>query len=131
MLGIDDYTDAADRLVQQGKAVVKRLLVRYQWFLWPFAAVFTVLLLLAFFDESTSKAVVALGGAAAALGVSWKGIGSNLAGLSQQLRKPLWNAELDQAIAEAITVLPDEGKVPIDVAALPPIGPALAPSAGS
>jgi hypothetical protein len=128
MLGIDDYTDAADRLVQQGKGVVKRLLERYKWFLLPFAAVFTVLLLLAFFDESTSKALVALGGAAAALGISWKGIGSSLAGLSEQLRKPLWNAELDHAIAEAITVLPGVEKVAIDATTLSPVGPVLTPS---
>jgi hypothetical protein len=129
MLGITDYTDAADRLVTQAKKVIEALLARYKYFLSPLAAVVLVVILVAAFNPSASSAVVAIGTAAAALGVSWKGIGSMLAGLGKQLQKPLWNAELDQAIAEAITVLPGE-KAKIDVFALPPIGPARTAVAG-
>lgn len=43
----------------------------------------------------------------AGLGLTWKGLGSALGQLAGRLEQPLWGAVIDDAIADAITLLPD------------------------
>jgi hypothetical protein len=43
--------------------------------------------------------------APSALGVSWKGIATILTTLAGKLRAPLWGAELDWAIGEAVSLI--------------------------
>jgi hypothetical protein len=43
----------------------------------------------------------------AALGLTWKGVGGVLGQLAGKLEQPLWGAVLDDAIADAITLRPN------------------------
>jgi hypothetical protein len=55
----------------------------------------------------TGGVIASLAAAAGALGVTWKGIGSSLGAAVGQLERPLWGAEVDEAVAEALTKLPE------------------------
>jgi hypothetical protein len=41
-----------------------------------------------------------------AVGLTWKGLGGALGQLAGRLERPVWGAVLDEAIADAITLLP-------------------------
>jgi hypothetical protein len=57
----------------------------------------------------TDAAVVAGAGTIlASLGLTWRGLGRSLGALAAKLERPLWGAELDVAITQAITLLPRE-----------------------
>ena len=42
----------------------------------------------------------------AALGLTWKGVGGTLGVLAGKLEAPLWGAELDGAVTDAVTLVP-------------------------
>jgi hypothetical protein len=44
----------------------------------------------------------------AGLGLTWKGLGTALGQLAEKLEQPLWGAVVDDAIDDAITLLPDK-----------------------
>jgi hypothetical protein len=44
----------------------------------------------------------------ASLGLTWRGPGRSVGTLAAKLERPLWGAELDTAVKQAITVLPRE-----------------------
>jgi hypothetical protein len=107
MLEVRNYIDAADRLVTHAKTIIAGLLKRYRGSVAGAVAVFLVGVVIALASDEGGHVVAGIGVAAAALGVTWKGIGSQLGGLADDLRRPLWGAELDEAIAEAIDEVPE------------------------
>jgi hypothetical protein len=133
MLSPDDYLTAADGLLERTRVLVRSVLTRHPEI--TYGALFFVLLalfLLLFFD-GTGKILAGLAAAAAALGITWKGVGGALASVGAKLEQPLWGAELDYATAAAITRLPGEAPVVIDRAqetATLPSGPPSTADAG-
>ncbi len=106
-LAVDDYIEAADRMSKEGGKVVRKLASRYQRPLLIVVVIFLVaVVMVAESNGDAAQVVAAIGAGAAALGVSWKGVGSALATVGEHLREPLWGVELDRAIAVAITRLP-------------------------
>jgi hypothetical protein len=55
-----------------------------------------------------STTVAAVLAAAGAIGVTWKGAASGLGRVLAQAQRPLWDSELDVAVANAITLMPRE-----------------------
>lgn len=108
MLEIEDYLDAAERLSRRLRGMAWTVLKRF----WPLA-----LLILALFaggiwlvaSQDADAAVVAgAGSVLASLGLTWRGLGRSLGTLASKLEHPLWGAEIDTAITQAITLLPRE-----------------------
>ena len=128
MLKVSDYTEAADRLVERSREVLGASLRRYAGPLFAVAGLVVVGVAAASRLDGAGEVIGVLGAAAAALGVTWKGIGSTLATLASQLRAPLWGAELDYAIAVAIDRRPQAATTAIRALPdeTPPSGPARA-----
>jgi hypothetical protein len=107
MLEIEDYVDAADRLSVRMREVAVRLFKRF-----PEVVIGVVLLfaagvaLIAFAGDSAAAVAAGAGTVLASLGLSWRAVGKSLGGLAGKLERPLWGAELDVAITQAITLLP-------------------------
>jgi hypothetical protein len=108
MLEIEDYLDAAERLACRMRRMAWAVLRRF-WLL-----VLAILVLVgggvALIVSTDSEAAVVAGAGTilAGLGLSWRGIGGSLGRLTAKLERPLWGAELDTAITQAITLLPRE-----------------------
>jgi hypothetical protein len=104
-LTADDYADAASDVARRGLAIAARVLARYGV---AIALVVAVVVALAVFvvTNPTSQLVTGLGAVAAALGITWKGVGSVSERLALALGKPLWGAGLDAAVGEGLTALP-------------------------
>lgn len=103
MLRAEDYTAAANRLLDHA-ASIATVVLRSHWrrLALGCAAIVTAIALAIGFG-GVAGTVAGIGALAAAFGISWKGIGTTVTGLATQLRAPLWRAELDLAIAKAIT----------------------------
>jgi hypothetical protein len=111
MLEIDDYLDAGRELATQMRSVARALVGRF-----PLLTLLAGLLLtggIALLIIGSSSAIVAgAGSILAALGLTWKGLGSSLGQLAGKLEQPLWGAVLDTAITDAITLLPQAPQTP-------------------
>lgn len=104
-LTADAYADAANNVARRGLAIAARVLVRYGV---AITLVVAVVVALAIFvvTNPASQLVTGIGAVAAAVGITWKGVGSVSEHLAVALGKPLWGAELDAAVGEALTALP-------------------------
>jgi hypothetical protein len=103
MLRAEDYTAAANRLLDHAASIAAVVLRTHWRRLALGCAAIIVAIALAIGFGGVAGTVAGIGAAAAAFGISWKGIGTTVTGLADQLRAPLWRAELDLAIAKAIT----------------------------
>jgi hypothetical protein len=56
----------------------------------------------------TGKVAAAITSVLATLGLTWKGIGGTVGNYAARLEAPLWGAELDAAVAVAVTLEPEE-----------------------
>jgi hypothetical protein len=109
MLEIEDYIDAADRLSARARTVILRLLKQFWWAALVAAALFAGGIVIVLRDTQSAAAIVAGAGTIlAALGLSWRGAGRALGQLTGKLEQPLWGAEIDTAITQAITLLARE-----------------------
>ena len=54
--------------------------------------------------NGASDTAAGLSGVLAALGLTWKGVGTALGKLASQVEAPLWGAEVDGAVTAAITL---------------------------
>lgn len=106
MLEIENYLDAAQDLVSRA-AIISRGVVRRMPMLSALIAVLlgggVALLILG----STTQLVGGVTSILAAVGLTWKSLGGALGQLVGKLERPLWGAVLDDAIADAITLLPN------------------------
>jgi hypothetical protein len=104
LLEPDDYLGAARQLERR---YVSRAL-RSTW-LWVVAGVALLLfvagiVLLVAANGKPGKVAAGVSGVLAALGLTWKGIGGTVGKLVGKVEAPLWGAELDTAITNAITL---------------------------
>jgi hypothetical protein len=108
MLDPHDYLSAADRLVSSSWRAAKVVLRRMWRIVGLVVLVGAAAVVVLVLDHEVLGAVAA---ALAALGVTGAGVRAQLAGMARPLEKSLWGAELDQAIADAITIKPGDAGV--------------------
>jgi hypothetical protein len=108
MLEIDDYLDAADRLSKRMRTMGRRLLRQFPEVVIGVVALFAIGVALVVVTDSAAAIVAGAGTILASVGLTWRGAGRSLGGLAGKLEQPLWGAELDTAITQAITLLERE-----------------------
>jgi len=108
MLEIDDYLDAADRLSKRLRTMGFRLVRRFPEVVIAVVALFAIGVVLVIATDSAAAIVAGAGTILASVGLTWRGAGRTAGGLAGKLEQPLWGAELDVAITEAITLLARE-----------------------
>jgi len=108
MLEIDDYLDAAERLARRMRKLAATVLKRFWLLVVLIVALFGGGVALIVATDTDAAVVAGAGTILASLGLSWRGLGRSLGGLAAKLERPLWGAELDTAITQAITLLPRE-----------------------
>ncbi len=108
MLEIDDYVDAAERLSRRMRTVALRLVRRFPEVVVAVVLLFAAGVALIAFTDSEAAIVAGAGSVLASLGLTWRGVGRSLGGLAGKLEQPLWGAELDASITQAITLLERE-----------------------
>ena len=107
-LEIEDYVDAAERLSRQMRTVALRLVKRFPELVVAVVVLFVAGIGLIAFTGSEAAVVAGAGTVLASLGLTWRGVGRSLGGLAAKLERPLWGAELDVSITQAITLLKRE-----------------------
>jgi hypothetical protein len=105
MLEVADYLDAAERLSRRMRALAWTVLKRFWLLVVVIAALFGGGVLLIARTRTDAAVVAGAGTVLASLGLSWRGLGRSLGGLAGKLERPLWGAEIDTAITQAITLL--------------------------
>jgi hypothetical protein len=113
LLEPENYLDAAERLAAKLRSAATLALKRFR----PWVALIVLLFLggvavLVLAPTKAGTTAAGLSGVLAALGLTWKGIGTTLGNLAGKLEAPLWGAELDGAITDAITLLPTRPSSP-------------------
>jgi hypothetical protein len=111
MLDPHDYLSAADRLVTSSLRAARVVLRRLWWlvaFIVLVGAVAVALLL------ENDEIVGAIAAGLGAIGLTGAGVKAQLTRMARPLEKSLWGAELDQAIADAITIKPGDAGVDSD-----------------
>lgn len=106
MLEIANYLQAAEKIAAHMSSVFGKA-VLHLWWLSLIVAVLIAGSVVLFITGGGSHIVAGAGTLIAALGLSWTSIGKALEKLAGRLEQPLWGAVLDTAIADAITLKPD------------------------
>jgi hypothetical protein len=107
-LELTDYVGVAEGVVTEIRGLARRALAQ-MWLL--FAIVFVLLAAgvagIVIWQHSAGSAA-GIASILAALGLTWKGVGSSLGRAISRVEEPAWDAQVDRAIAYAITrSLPD------------------------
>jgi hypothetical protein len=108
MLEIDDYLEAAERLSRRMRSLAVTVLRRFWLLVLAIVALFAGGVALIVATDTDAAVVAGAGTILASLGLTWRGLGRSLGQLAAKLERPLWGAELDVAITQAITLLPRE-----------------------
>jgi hypothetical protein len=105
LLEPENYLDAADRLGSKLRTTAIAVLRRLGWLVAVIAALFSGGIIVVVLDPNRiADAAAGLSGVLAAVGLTWKGIGGAVGNLVGKLEAPLWEAEIDGAITDAITL---------------------------
>jgi hypothetical protein len=108
LLKSDDYVAAGERLLQSGRRIAGRFLVRWWPGLLAIAVVTAVALWAAvtYAPAGSTRVAAVLVSAAGALGVSWKTVSATLGKALNQAEASLWDSEVIVAIGQAATIHP-------------------------
>jgi hypothetical protein len=108
MLELSNYARAAESLVVHMRDLALQFISRFRLMVGLIVLLFAggVLLILALHDDASIAA--GLGSIVASVGLTWKGVGGSLGRAVAKVEKPAWDAQLDVAIADAITLIPKE-----------------------
>jgi len=113
LLEPQNYLDAADRLAGKlSKTAISELRRHLVWVLLIVVLFVGGLALLLITPKHPGGTAAGLSAVLAALGLTWKGLGGTLGKLVGKLEAPLWGAELDGAVTDAVTLVrapPTEG----------------------
>ena len=105
LLEPENYIDAAEQLAVKLRATASVLLRQYLvWVIVILVLLFGGAALLLIAPNGASDTAAGLSGVLAALGLTYKGVGTALGRLAGQVEAPLWGAELDGAVTAAITL---------------------------
>ena len=106
LLEPENYLDAAERLAVKLRATATSVLKQYVVWVILIIALFTVgVCVLAFAPKHAGTTAAGLSGVLVALGLSWRGVGGRLGKLAGRLEPPLWGAEVDGAVTDAVTIV--------------------------
>jgi hypothetical protein len=105
LLEIDDYVDAADRLSHRMRGAAIAVAKRFPEVCAAIVLLFALGVVLVAFTDSEAAIVAGAATILASLGLTWRGVGRSLGGLAGKLEQPLWGAEIDIAVTQAITLL--------------------------
>lgn len=105
LLATDDYTTAGQRLASRAASVTSEVARSYRTGLLVAAGLFAIGVAIVLVSGGAAGIVAGIGVAASALGVTWKGVAATVTTLGDKLRAPLWEAELDRAIGEAVSLV--------------------------
>jgi hypothetical protein len=108
LLTADDYVRTADRLLGHLRRLTLGFLRRFWIATTAVALVLVAAIVTVLAVRAVSTTVAAVLAAAGAIGVTWKGAASGLGRVLAQAQRPLWDSELDVAVANAITLMPRE-----------------------
>jgi hypothetical protein len=107
MLKADDYLAAAHEMLS-GAAELAWGVVKRLWFVVAvIAALVAAAVVLLATTDTASGNIAAVATLAAALGVTWQGVGKAIGRAASRLERPLWGAAVNIAVAQAITRLPE------------------------
>ncbi|MGZ4167271.1 MAG: hypothetical protein ACXVUX_08960 [Solirubrobacteraceae bacterium] len=107
MLTVNNYLDAAGGMITNTRKVAERFMRRFWWLSILIVALFVGgILAIVLAANSVASVIAGAAGVAASAGLTWKGVGNALGGPAGALEQHVWGAELDAAIADAITLLP-------------------------
>lgn len=105
LLEPENYIDAAEQLAVKLRATAAVLLRQYLvWVIVIVVLLFGGAAVLLIAPNGSSDTAAGLSAVVAALGLTWKGVGTALGKLAAQVEAPLWGAELDGAVTAAITL---------------------------
>jgi hypothetical protein len=112
LLGPGDYVAAGERLLQRGRQIAGRFVWKWLPAIVVFIAVSggAIWAALTYAPAGTDRLAAVLVSGAAALGLSWKGIGATLGKTLNRAENALWISEVDVATAQAATILPSRAK---------------------
>jgi hypothetical protein len=108
LLTADDYVRTADRLLGHLRRLTLGFLRRFWITTTAVALVLVAAIVTVLTVRAVSTTVAAVLTAAGAIGITWKGAASGLGRVLAQAQRPLWDSELDVAVANAITLMPRE-----------------------
>ena len=108
MLAIKNYLDAANKLFTTTRKIVLTFVVHFWYIALLAVALLAGGVVLIVRESSSASTIAGIGGILASLGITWRSLGGVVGGLGPKLGEHLWGAELDEAIAEAITMLPEQ-----------------------
>jgi hypothetical protein len=110
LLEPENYLDAADQLAAKLRATATMSLKQLSPLVVLIVALFAAgVVLLALRPAHAGTTAAGLSGVLAAVGLTWKGVGGTIGKLAGKLEAPLWGAEVDGAVTDAITLV---GKPP-------------------
>lgn len=108
LLGAEDYRDAAMFFLDRLRGLIWDFVKRF----WPVALPLLlvtagiVAAIVRWAPGGAASVVAVIAAAAGALGVSWKTVSSTLGKVAANAEQPLWNAEVQESIVMAATLLP-------------------------
>ncbi len=105
MLEIGEYVDAATRLLRTARRLLRRFIIASPLLIVLIVALFAGGVFLMLNQRNSASIVAGAGGILASVGITWKSVGSTLGGIGAKMEQQLWGAELDTAIADAITLI--------------------------
>jgi hypothetical protein len=108
LLGAQEYVAAAEGLLQSGRQIARHFLWRW----WPVIAVFAggtaaaIWAAVTYAPAGSGRLTAVLISAAAAAGLSWKGLGATLGKALDKTQSALWDSEVNAAINRAAIIGP-------------------------
>jgi hypothetical protein len=109
-------TLSAEDIVKAGDALLQRLLALFSQFFrryWRIAVmgilgITVVVALVVWLSGGLAAGLTGIAAVAGAFGLTWQGARTTLGSAISKAEEPLWGAQLDLAVASALTKLPDE-----------------------
>jgi hypothetical protein len=106
LLEPQNYLDAAERLAGKfGQTALAELRRHMAWVALIVVLFVGGIALLLVTPKHAGGTAAGLSAVLAALGLTWKGLGGTLGVLAGKLEAPLWGAELDGAVTDAVTLI--------------------------
>jgi hypothetical protein len=105
LLEFDNYLDASAALAGRMAAGARKAIAKF-WLLIVVVAALVIGGIVLLVIGGSSQIVAGATSLLVAVGLTWKGVGGALGRLVGRVEQPVWGAVLDLAIADAITLLP-------------------------
>jgi hypothetical protein len=111
MLELQDYVSAGFGMVKRIGALTVRYAIPFLPLLLLVVALVAAGVALILNQSNSGHIAAGLGALLASAGITWKGVGGSLGRVVGHLERPLWEAELDAAIATSISLIPGTKRI--------------------